>query len=357
MTTSLHRPKQEAVNRDAEQVPSHVLNAQAEEDASPAAMLQRFVESSDEMSAAMAQFRNRRDLKKADAGSDNFERVLDEDVLPKVQQVLKAAQSLGVASELLAHLRGLFPDDSDLLLVLRELLRRRQMGSLSRKRLEEAKTEVETTAVPRRVKAGINCAIKARLFGKRLRREASLLRESYRQFLEDIQTEVKTYEEWIINYGYEHREQVLGFIEESLTADVMSQDPSCSSSEFGNLLGKLTQLKMLRSADGLFVEHLMRYPVVRAHSHSEADWVVFMLATLQAPEEIDQTLQGMLGNAMLLSTHTDRSALLQLIRQACRSLPLDLFKDIDQMHALLERFDALAEVARQRELIERRHNA
>jgi type III secretion system YopN/LcrE/InvE/MxiC family regulator len=353
-STGFHKPRHEAVKRDDAQVQMQASEVQPEEDLSPAALLQRFVNSTDEMSAAMAQFRNRRDLKKVDASNDHFERVLDDDVMPKVLQVLKAAQSQGVPAELLAQLRNLFPDDSDLLLVLRELLRRRQMDGLSRKRLEKAKEEVETNAAPRRLKAGINCAIKARLFGKLLQREAPLLRESYRQFLEDTQTEVQTYEEWIGSYGYEHREQVLNFIEESLTTDVMSHDPSCSSTEFGGLLKKLTQLKLLRSADSLFVGQLLRYPLVRAHNDSEAEWLVFLLAILQAPEEIDQSLYEVLGEAMLLTVHADRASLLQLIRQACHSLPLELFRDVEEVHALLERFNELAETTHKRELIERR---
>lgn len=352
----LHKPRAEAVKGEDADVQAQLQEMQAEEDLSPGAMRQRFVDSTDEMSAAMAQFRNRRALLKTDSGEDRFERVLDDDVLPKVQQVLRAAQTFGVSAELLAQLRSMFPDDSDLLLVLRELLRRRQMEALTRKRLERAKAEVEATSVPRRVKAGINCAIKARLFGTLLQRQASLLRESYRQFLEGMQSNIETYEVWITSYGFQHREQVLNFIEEALTTDVMSLDPSCSSIEFGDLLNKLTQLKLLRSADGLFVRHLLRYPLVREHNDCESDWVVFMLATLQAPEEIDQTLDDMLGEALLLTTHVDRSTLLQLIRQACHSLPLALFRDVDQVHALLKRFDELAELTHQRALIERRRD-
>src|SRR5438132_989894 len=99
--------KSATARRDnTERAPTQLDEAPPEEDLSPAAMLQRFVDSTDEMSAAMVQFRNRRDLKKTEAVADGFERVLEEDVLPKVQQVLKAALIFASTFELLQQVRS-----------------------------------------------------------------------------------------------------------------------------------------------------------------------------------------------------------------------------------------------------------
>src|SRR5690606_22912075 len=108
------------------------------DDSGTAGVLQRFVQISDEMSAALAQFRGRRQFElKSDSLTDNFERVLDDDTVPKVRQILSLAR-LGdkPISWLLQMARKLFADDSDLALVLRELLRRKKLEKSTRQRLE-----------------------------------------------------------------------------------------------------------------------------------------------------------------------------------------------------------------------------
>ncbi|ECW4629944.1 type III secretion system gatekeeper InvE, partial [Salmonella enterica subsp. enterica serovar Kentucky] len=231
---------------------------QAAEDSSPGAEVQKFVQSTDEMSAALAQFRNRRDYEKKSSNlSNSFERVLEDEALPKAKQILKLISVHGGALEdFLRQARSLFPDPSDLVLVLRELLRRKDLEEIVRKKLESLLKHVEEQTDPKTLKAGINCALKARLFGKTLSLKPGLLRASYRQFIQSESHEVEIYSDWIASYGYQRRLVVLDFIEGSLLTDIDANDASCSRLEFGQLLRRLTQLKMLRSADLLFVSTL-----------------------------------------------------------------------------------------------------
>ena len=102
-----------------------------DDDTSPAASVQRFVENSDEMAASLrSQFRRRGDFgDKFEGLADSFERVLDEDVVPKARQIQSLAKLAERSIEwLLAQARGLFPDDSDLVLVLRQLLQEKVMA-------------------------------------------------------------------------------------------------------------------------------------------------------------------------------------------------------------------------------------
>ncbi|MDB5988942.1 MAG: YopN family type secretion system gatekeeper subunit [Herbaspirillum sp.] len=348
--------RHEIVRNDMKELAGAAAELNSAADASPAAQLQSFIEASDNMAMLMGQFRSRRDFdKKADQSSDHFERVLDEDAQPKAQQILKAAKVPGIAVEdLLRHARSLFPDISDLIIVLRELLRRRQLDAVAKARLEKALAQAESEAPPRAMKAGINIALKARLFGAKLALSAMLLRASYRQFLENEDAPVMMYEEWITAYGHERRALVMEFLESALVADMLAQDPSCSRIEFGNLLGKLNELKLLRSSESLFIDTLLKDPVIGAHNGREADWLVFMLALMQSPEEIDALLMDVLGEQVLLSSHAIRSRLLQTVRHACKALPTDLFVDPDAVDALWERFAQLAAVTYRHELIELR---
>ncbi|KUM02139.1 YopN/LcrE/InvE/MxiC type III secretion system gatekeeper [Chromobacterium subtsugae] len=360
----LRSPKQQArqeAQRDAvRQSEARQAEAQqAAEDASPAAELQRFAQSSDEMAAALTMFRNRRDYDKKQGGlADSFERVLDEEALPKSRQLLQVAKAHGLtAEELLRQARALFPDDSDLALVLRELLRRHQLDEVERKRLKALLKQVEEQAAPRPFKAGINCALKARLFGKALDLSPGLLRASYRQFLESDAPEAEIYQDWVASYGCQRRAAVLDFIEGALLADIDAQDPSCSGLEFGRLLGRLSQLKALRSADALFVGRMLANPLARRFNPAEADWLLLLLSLLQQPQDVDALLADTVGEAALLSRHADHSALLQTLYQACKALPPGLFADEAWQPALLEEFRRLAGVAYRRELAEKRRES
>ncbi|STQ90217.1 type III secretion system gatekeeper subunit SctW [Iodobacter fluviatilis] len=332
-------------------------DSQQEVDNTPADQVQKFVDSSDEMAALATQFRSRRELEAKKGLSESFERVLDEDVLPKVVQIMQVAQMDGVSpEELFRQAQQLFPDDSDLALVLREILRRKQMEEVVRKRLQALLKHVEEQAEPKKLKSGINCALKARLFGKALDLSPALLRASYRQFLENEGGEVDVYQNWISSYGYQRRALVLDFMEGALVTDMHAQDPSCSREEFNNLLGKLGQLKLLRSSDVLFIKRLLGSPVVCSINDSEPAWLLFMLSLFQDPLRIDELLLDVVGESVLLHRHAQRSSLLQVLYQACKSLPVVLFADPDDVTPLLNEFERLATVAHRLEQVERRRS-
>ncbi len=325
-------------------------------DETPAGRVQKFVQSSDELSAAATQFANRRLFdKKGESFSDSFERVLDEDAIPKAKSLLKVASVKEESIEnLLRYARSMFPDDSDLIMVLRELLRR-ESNEIVKKRLKALLDEVEAKAEPRETKAGINCALKARLFGQKyLALKPALLRGSYRHFLQNEQNAMEDYKDWISCYGYQHRGQVLDFIESALLTDIDSQDPSSSSLEFGYLIGKLGQLKRLRSGDGLFIKKLLSNNTIASLDKSEPEWLILFFSLLQYPEGISDHLNLLLGSAVLLTYHRERSTILQIVFQACKSLPHELFDNSESAINLLNDLESLASVAYKHELIEGR---
>lgn len=359
-STRLQNIKQEGIRAQNDRQQVAALGREGDEfnqDArSVAAQLSEFVANSDNMSMLAGQFRRFGDLnKKSGEVSENFERVLDEDTHPKAQQIMKVAKMQDVSGdELLRQARNLFPDESDLIIVLREMLRRRGLDEIVRIRLQQALAQAEDEAPPKAMKAGINIALKARLFGAKLALSALLLRASYRQFLESEEHEVMIYEEWVASYGHERRALVMEFLEAALVADMLSQDPSCSRIEFGNLLGKLNQLKLLRSSEALFIDSMLNDPLTRAHNNKEADWLVFMLGLMQAPNELDELLMATVGEEILLSSHAVRSRLLQSIRHACQELPRNLFVEEESIDDLWERFRQLAAVSFRREMMEMR---
>ncbi|KVU23508.1 type III secretion system regulator InvE [Burkholderia ubonensis] len=359
LRSAKHQARQDAQRDVVRKTDVFQAEAQRADDTNPAAEVQRFVQSTDEMAAALAQFHNRRDYdKKRGHLADSFERVLDEEAQPKAQQIVQVAKAHGISlAELLRHARALFSDDSDLVLVLRELLRRRQMEDVTRKRLQALLKQIEDQAEPKLLKAGINCALKARLFGKALQLSPGLLRASYRQFLQSEAREVDVYADWIGSYGYQRRATVLDFIEGALLTDIDSQDASCSRLEFGYLLGRLGQLKLLRSSDAVFVGGLLANEKVCEFNCNEADWLLFMLSVLQSPQELDTLLADVAGRSALLSRHSEHSILLQALYRACKALSPTLFVDARWQDALLEELRHMANIAYGHERIERRRES
>ncbi|KVZ41448.1 YopN/LcrE/InvE/MxiC type III secretion system gatekeeper [Burkholderia ubonensis] len=359
LRSAKHQARQDAqrdVVRKGDAFQAEALRA---DDTNPAAEVQRFVQSTDEMAAALTQFRNRRDYdKKLGHLADSFERVLDEEAQSKAQQIIQVANAHRISvAELLRQVRTLFPDDSDLVLVLHELLRRRQMEEVVRKRLQALLKQVEDRAEPKLLKAGINCALKARLFGKALQLSPGLLRASYRQFLQSEAREVDVYADWIGSYGYQRRATVLDFMEGALLADIDSQDASCSRLEFGYLLGRLGQLKLLRSSDAVFVGGLLANENVCEFNGNEADWLLFLLSLLQLPQELDALLADVVGRSALLRRHGEHSILLQALYRACKALSPTLFVDAHWQDTLLEDLRRMANIAYEHERIERRRES
>ncbi len=315
-------------------------------------------QSSSKASAGASQFIGRRqsDKNASEEWSSGFERVLEDDGSAKAKALIKVTSSDNASIELLLRqARSLFPDDSDLVMVLRELLRQRTLSEKLKRLLKAVLKEVEDKANPRDLKAGINCALKARLFGqKHLDLKPRLLRASYRRFLENDQGGMDDYQDWIACYGHALRSMVLDFIEAALLADIDSQDPSCSRAEFGALIGKLGQLKLLRSGDSLFTKKLLSLEVIHHIGIAEPDWLVLYFSLLAQPEAIGEHLNVMLGDTFLLFSHQERAKIVQAIYRSCKLLPHELFESSELAQQLLGELERLLAITYQHELIEKR---
>src|SRR5450830_1203442 len=334
-------------------------NVENAEDGTPAALQQKLADMADDMASVATQFRNRREFEKKGASSEGFERVLDEEAAPKAQKLVEvlAVQNLSMDA-LLAQARSLFPDDSDLFLVLRELLQRR--------RLEGLLETVTRQANPKMLKGGINCALKARLFGAVLGLQASLLRQTYRRFLESERKPLDDYEDWIASYGYKVRHLVLEFVEESLGTDIRAEDPSCDHLEFSYLLAHMRKLHLLRTADREFVMSLLARKLTPSYAQEEADWLLLLCGLVGRRTPADQLLPQALG-ACLLLTHAERSTWLNAVRSAYKRLPPELFAtageslagadaaaDTANTAAVIAVFDQLIDHSYAAELLEQR---
>jgi len=295
----------------------------------------------DDMSAVIAQFRRRADAeKRAASATDPFERILEEESEPKVDKLTVIARSPDISKQdFLSFARSLFPDESDFVLVLRELVKRRKAGNVSTVEFEELLEEVWEKSDRKLCQAGLNVGLKARLYSKKMDVSPKALRNTYREFLVSDDDELFQYEQWIEQYGANRRAMVAEFIETSLLHDIQSHDPSCSRLEFGSLLNHVVTLKKIQGSDMAFLNVFFRGNLNFLLLENEllACWSDCLQRPFKIKKEIEKNSLSNLARAFALSAEELRQKLLTAIRQ----IDGDLFLDGEVKQILI---DALLEL-------------
>ena len=171
-------------------VENNATSADAKELEDAQATLDKYFNSYDEATAAVNRYRQLRSrgsqedaaavMQDASSGDEEEEHV------SRIDQIFKIlnTDARSNARALLQQMRMLFPDPSDLVMVLRQMLHNRQLSRARRKRLEETLELAEEEADEKQLKAGINVALKAKMFGKKLALSPAIIRQAYRDFLE-----------------------------------------------------------------------------------------------------------------------------------------------------------------------------
>jgi type III secretion protein W len=268
---------------------------------------------------------------------EDIKRILDADGEEKVDELFNLTKRDVVGMEmLLREARRRFHDDSDLILALRELRRRRKLDGEPVDVVERAMDEVMREGDARQIRAGINVALKAKVYGRKLRLNAVRLRQLYRRFLESDGAHVAIYEDWIKQFGMHRRKRVVEYVGAALVCDMHSLDPSCGGAvEFGPLLGTLNCVRMLTSADELFIAHLLGASLENDVLVTEDRALALMLGGLQRPFEIDEVLLEHLG-AIFASLDPEGSAqLLQRVLRGFAGIPIPLYGDAQERQEML----------------------
>lgn len=304
----------------------------------PAGKEARFLQATDEMSAALTQFMKKKIYEEQLANFlDGEEYVLEDQPIEKTDKVMEALKAATTHDyEVYSFAKKLFPDESDLVVVLRAILRKKQISENVRLNAEALLKKVNQETTKKFINSGINSALKAKLFGQALSLNPKLLRASYRQFLMAEDDAVDTYVEWIGSYGYQNRMLVTKFIKETLFSDINALDASCSSLEFGMFLNKLSQLLSLQSAEALFLKTLMNNPIINKFISAEDYWIFFLISLIKFPETVEELLKNALVTLPADANYKDKTLLLKAIYSGCTNLPFSLFINNEQLLEIRE---------------------
>ncbi|MCF2269581.1 YopN/LcrE/InvE/MxiC type III secretion system gatekeeper [Escherichia coli] len=304
----------------------------------PAGKEARFLQATDEMSAALTQFMKKKIYEEQLANFlDGEEYVLEDQPIEKTDKVMEALKAATTHDyEVYSFAKKLFPDESELVVVLRAILRKKQISENVRLNAEALLKKVNQETTKKFINSGINSALKAKLFGQALSLNPKLLRASYRQFLMAEDDAVDTYVEWIGSYGYQNRILVTKFIKETLFSDINALDASCSSLEFGMFLNKLSQLLSLQSAEALFLKTLMNNPIIKIFIIAEDNWIFFLISLIKFPETAEELLKNALVTLPADANYKDKTLLLKAIYSGCTNLPFSLFINNEQLLEIRE---------------------
>ena len=304
----------------------------------PAGKEARFLQATDEMSAALTQFMKKKIYEEQLANFlDGEEYVLEDQPIEKTDKVMEALKAATTHDyEVYSFAKKLFPDESDLVVVLRAILRKKQISENVRLNAEALLRKVNQETTKKFINSGINSALKAKLFGQALSLNPKLLRTSYRQFLMAEDDAVDTYVEWIGSYGYQNRMLVTKFIKETLFSDINALDASCSSLEFGMFLNKLSQLLSLQSAEALFLKTLMNNPIIKKFISAEDYLIFFLISLIKFPETAEELLKNALVTLPADANYKDKTLLLKAIYSGCTNLPFSLFINNEQLLEIRE---------------------
>ncbi len=287
--------------------------------------ISRFVDSVDEMSSALSQFYGRILQEKFNKNLTKYsDKILDEKKIKKLNEILRSPRisELNV-NELLFEFQRRYTDISDLILLLRGLIKDNRLDDELKEKLKDVLEIVERDADPKELKAGINCALKAKIFGKHLLLRPSLLRASYRQFITSSESSVEFYENLISTFGYKKRKFILEFLEDSLLIDIASQDPSSSTLEFGYLIGKLKMMRQIKSAENVFIEKLMNNKLFREYGIEEPNLLSLILSVIRFPEYTNGFINEIVGEKKELISGGFCSS----VYSAIKELPGNIFED------------------------------
>lgn len=328
-------------NKDSEEARVEAIN---EDETSTATALLKAVDVSDEMSAALSLYFSRRLFDNKIKGENNLsEWVLEENSNPKSEDLLLIINEKNLSTyRLHQYAIKVFPDESDLAFVLREFLRRSGLDELTRKKIKDILTLIEDSTNLKFLKGGINASGKARFFGKLLHLKPELLRASYRQFLLNDGNLSDIYLEWLKIYGFRKREVVIDFIEIALISDINSSDPSCSKTEFGNLLAKCFDLKIIRATESVFVNDLVTTDLIADKEIAEEKCLQTLAAILQGDDDLYARIVDFIPSVYKLTHAQDISYYMGKIYRATSLLPEYLFIDGDWRNEVLEKLKQLS---------------
>lgn len=309
----------------------------AREESIPVNLQEEINQAAEEMADLLSEFgRFSKTGRKNDSADNDFVSSILEDMADeKLDTLIKHVAKQRNLNNLLNFARQLFPNDSDLMLALREMLLSRKISELQRKKIKEAIADLEKFGNTKKMQSGMNVGCLAKRFcdgsGDRPL-SAKDLRNSYLHFLELEMPAGFIYKDWIDVYGYQNRTRILAFTLSALIADMKANEPGIHSSEFGPLSAKLSDARLLHTLDRLLNDSFSNFPFREQMRNNqqmlgESDIIRIYIKGLADVDEFKLVLTEFSEKFMSLLLLKQRSMVIQTLRNIYNMTPEFLFVD------------------------------
>jgi len=330
--------------------PGTINNPQSGDDAieqAPVVNLQAEInDAAEEMADILSAFgRFSRAGRKNDSADNDFvSSMCEEKADEKFETLVRQVAKLRDHNQLINFARSLFPNDSDLMLALRELLLSRQLTELQKKKIKEAIADLEKFGDTQKMKSGVNVGRTARRFSegtgdKQL--SAKDLRNSYLRFLELDLPAGFIYQDWIDEYGCHNRKRLLAFTLAALVADMKASEPGIHYDEFGPLSAKLSDARVLHTIDKALLARFAAFPFREQMANKQGLLTDEDIVKLYMTGVIDfNNLQGALQAfsrdfmSKLLVNH--RATVIQTLRDVYNTTPEFLYASVPYRNVVLD---------------------
>lgn len=283
--------------------------------------------------------------------NDFLSAMLDEKADEKCELLVKQVVKMSFNNnELLKYARNLFPNDSDLMLVLRELLLSRRLSTQQKKSVEAAIQELGQFADTPKMQSGMNIGRLAQRFiatqGEYCNLSASELRASYLRFLALELPGSYVYQDWIEQYGCHNRQRLLAFTLNALVTDMKANEPGIHFDEFGPLCRRLSEARVINSLDLMLNARFAAFPFREQLNNkgvllSEDNIVSLYMGGLLEYEKFKGLLKKFNHEFMSTLRLKNRATVVQALRMIFSLTPEGIYADPVFRQSLLEFISSL----------------
>ncbi|WP_193015535.1 type III secretion system gatekeeper subunit SctW [Proteus sp. FME41] len=291
----------------------------------------QLIEISDDMSMVATLFSQRfgQSLDKKTNRGEGVLYIAEEGADRKLDKVMMLFRKSGRSlQELLQYLRKMFPDESDLVMVLRELLRKKKLGAQLDAGIENEINRLLEGENGKQIKAGINIALQAKTFAKLLSLDASTLRSLYRSYINLDLEPIYFFKMWIEEYDIKQCTIILSFLTQSLICDMQSLAPSCAQSyEFGYFLERVNKLRVLYSFIETNINKLDKEELKNTITEKDLYQLIFYGMTF--PEDMEKYLISLLVDEWAHYLVNIKMKILQGLKTMFNQYPETLYLSYD----------------------------
>lgn len=281
--------------------------------------------------------------RKNDAAVNDFvSSMLEDQSEQKLDLLVRQIAKLQDLNHFLNFSRSFFPNDSDLMLALQEMLFSRKLSERLKKKIKEAIADLKKFGDLKKIQSGINVARLARRFNEGCKRSLSAqdFRNSYLNFIELELPAGIIYKDWIDTYGYENRTSLLAFTLSALVTDMKANEPGIHASEFGPLSARLSDARILHTLDILLNEKFSRLSFREQMRNQqlimgEGDIVSLYISGIVSASEFKLTLKRLNNDFMSQLLIKQRATVIQTLCTIYRQTPESIFVDVAYRDVIL----------------------